>query len=70
MVQQAGVQPGPDVVDRTRRLGRHYIAARYPDAHAGGPAASHYGSSDSRQAIEDAEAILRFVDESWSSIHG
>lgn len=43
MVEQAGVQPGADVMGRMRRLGRHYIAARPPDAHAAGPAASRRG---------------------------
>ena len=51
-----------------RRLGRHYIPARYPDAHASGPAAAHYGQTDADEAIRDAEHIIRFVDEAWTAL--
>jgi HEPN domain-containing protein len=58
----------PDVVDAARRLGRHYIAARYPDAHAAGPAGDHYGASDAGDAIADVEGILAFVDQAWQTL--
>lgn len=51
-----------EMEERLRRLSRHYIPARYPDAYASGTAASHYGESDARQAVEDAEAALRVID--------
>lgn len=70
LARDAGIDPPPDVGDRLRRLGRHYIAARYPDAHASGPPGPHYGEADSRQALDDAETVLRFVDEAWSGLHG
>ena len=63
-----GVDVPPDVLDAMRRLGRHYIPARYPDAHPSGPAASHYGETDAADAIRDCEAVLRFVDETWESL--
>jgi HEPN domain-containing protein len=64
----AGVDLQPDVMDAMRRLGRHYIPARYPDAHPSGPAAAHYGGADSAEAIRDAEVVLGAVDEAWRSL--
>jgi HEPN domain-containing protein len=63
----AGVDVPAAVADAMRRLGRHYIPARYPDAHASGPAAAHYGAADSEEAVRDAEAVLAFVDGAWSA---
>src|SRR6266571_7513686 len=58
----AGIDVPVPVSDALARLGRHYIPARYPDAHALGPAASHYRRSDADEASGDAKVILRFVD--------
>lgn len=60
-----GVALREEVLDAMRRLGRHYIPARYPDAHPSGPAAAHYAASDSAEAIRDAESVLDAVDEAW-----
>ncbi len=51
-----------------RRLSRHYIPARYPDAHPSGPPGAYYGQEDADQAIEDLQAILRHVDDLWSRL--
>lgn len=67
---QAGVKVPGEVIDAMRRLGRHYIPARYPDAHASGPAGTHYGEADADEAVGDSEAILAFVDQTWESLHG
>lgn len=64
----AGVDFPPGVLDAMRRLGRHYIPARYPDAHPSGPAWAHYAEADSVEAIRDAEAVLGAVDEAWRSL--
>lgn len=61
--------PDP-VADAMRRLGRHYIPARYPDAHASGPAGAHYGATDAEEALRDADQILAFIDGVWESLHG
>lgn len=53
-----------------RRLSRHYIPARYPDAHPAGPPGPHYGATDSEEAIDDAAAILEFVDRTWEKVNG
>ncbi|MGH2961247.1 MAG: HEPN domain-containing protein, partial [Solirubrobacterales bacterium] len=52
------------------RLSRHYIPARFPDAHAGGEPGDHFGASDSEQAIRDAEATIEFVDRCWELARG
>lgn len=70
LARDAGIAPPAPLVDALRRLGRHYIAARYPDAHASGPPGPHYGESDATQAIADAEAVLAFVDATWKGLGG
>lgn len=58
------------IAEAMHRLGRHYIAARYPDAHASGPPGSHYTESDAVAAIADSEAIAQFIDRGWRAIRG
>jgi HEPN domain-containing protein len=65
MAHDAGAGLRQEVLDAMRRLGRHYIPARYPDAHPSGPAADHYAASDSAEAIRDAETVLAAIDEVW-----
>lgn len=69
-VDAAGVEVPSPLSDALARLSRHYIPARYPDAHPGGPAASHYRASDAAEAIADAERVLAFVDERWNALRG
>ncbi|MDQ3992011.1 MAG: HEPN domain-containing protein [Actinomycetota bacterium] len=70
MAESAGVAVPERLWSAMRRLGRHYIPSRYPDAHASGGAASHYGASDSDEAMADASEVLRFVDERWEELRG
>ncbi|MBI5480756.1 MAG: HEPN domain-containing protein [Deltaproteobacteria bacterium] len=62
-----GALAGPSVVpqplsDAVARLNRHYIATRYPDAFPAGVPAEQYTSSDAAQALEDADAVVGFVE--------
>lgn len=66
----AGIRVPDEIRDTLARLGRHYIPPRYPDAHAAGPPSQHYTEADSRQAVEDARAILAFVDGAWEELRG
>jgi HEPN domain-containing protein len=59
-----------ETADRLRRLGRHYIPARYPDVHPSGPAGGHYGATDADEALRDAEEVLGFVDRAWEALLG
>jgi HEPN domain-containing protein len=70
MLVEAGIEPPSEVGDAMRRLGRHYIPARHPDAHPLGPPGDHYGAADSREALSDAGTIIAFVDSTWSRFHG
>ncbi len=70
LLDAAGIVVPLETGDIFRRLGRHYIPARYPDAHAAGAPGGHYGPADATEAIADAEAVLRFVDDAWSSLGG
>jgi HEPN domain-containing protein len=68
LASATGVDFAPGVLDSMRRLGRHYIPARYPDAHPSGPAAAHYAAADSAEALRDAETVLEAVDRAWSAL--
>lgn len=70
LAREAGLEMRTETADALRRLGRHYIPARYPDAHPGGPPGTHYGEADARDAVRDAELVLRFVDRAWESFRG
>ncbi len=70
MVQAAGLEMPEEVVATLRRLGRHYIPSRDPDAHAAGFPGVHYGPEDAREAIADAERVLAYVDQTWRSLGG
>jgi HEPN domain-containing protein len=65
---------GLDVPERARdamlRLGRHYMPARYPDAHPAGAPGSRYGQADARQALADCDAVLALVDNAWRELEG
>jgi len=67
LLADVGEVPGA-VEDALRRLSRHYIPARYPDAHPSGPPGIHYGPADSAQAVADAEGVLAHVDGLWEAV--
>lgn len=66
--RDAGMPVPEEVASAGHRLGRHYIPARYPDAHAGGNPGRHYDAADWEHALEDAITILAAVDAAWSSL--
>ena len=49
-----------ELMDCAAELGKHYIATRYPNAHAEGPPSRHYTQREARRAVEHAREILRF----------
>ncbi len=57
-----------DVAAALRRLSRHYIATRYPDAHPAATPGVHYGEEDGNTAIADAERLTSFVDAEWAQL--
>ena len=69
MAREAGLDAS-EIEDALRRLSRHYIPARYPDAHPSGPAGTHYGPTDAQEAVRDAERTLGFVDRAWQRLGG
>lgn len=49
------------LIEKARSLDALYIPTRYPDAYPEGAPAEHYGSLQSREALEYAGEILAFV---------
>jgi HEPN domain-containing protein len=70
MLRETGLDPPERIADATRRLSRHYIPARYPDAHPLGPPGDHYGAADAEEALSDAGRFIAFVDEAWERLRG
>lgn len=68
MAVEAGVALPEDLAEALERLARHYIPARYPDAHAGGNPATRYGRRASEESLLDAQLVLEFVDEQWAEL--
>jgi HEPN domain-containing protein len=58
----------PVIQAALRRLSRHYIPARYPDAHPSGSPGVYYGREDSEQALDDRDLVSGFVDDIWRQL--
>ncbi|MDQ6837065.1 MAG: HEPN domain-containing protein [Actinomycetota bacterium] len=56
------------VADAAEELSRHYIPARYPDAHPSGTPYDHYNPTSSRLAFGYTDAVLGAVDEAWRQL--
>lgn len=50
------------IMDACRRLGRHYIPTRYPDAMGDDPPEEHYLETDADESIADAARVIEFVE--------
>jgi len=59
-----------ELTEAAARLSRHYIPARYPDAHASGAPIAHYTRADAEQAAHDAASILAAIDATWNELGG
>jgi len=57
-----------DVSDPADELSRHYIPARYPDAHPSGTPHDHYNPTSSGLAFGYAATVLHAVDRAWGAI--
>ena len=58
----AGLEAVPeDVVDAAKGLDKHYIPARYPNAHPQGAPGDLYTARDAAQALADADTVLDHV---------
>lgn len=51
-------RPPADLIDRAKRLDKHYVPARYPNGFEQGAPVDFYTAGEARAAIEDAEAIV------------
>ena len=72
LAQRATQVLGPlwpaDLAGPAARLSRHYIPARYPDAHPSGPPSTHYLASDAEQALADMARLMGAVADAWESL--
>lgn len=56
-----GITVDKAVLSAARVLDRHYIPARYPNAHVGGAPFEFYDENASKQATKEAIRIIEFV---------
>ena len=52
-----------DLLTHARRLDRHYVPTRYPNAHAVGAPFEYYDYETANEALNSAKAIVRMVEE-------
>jgi HEPN domain-containing protein len=69
LAEQAGRSRVTPLAPALRRLSRHYIPARYPDAHPSGTPAAHYGPDDSDQALADSAEVFAAIDALWADLN-
>lgn len=53
-----------DLIEAARRLDKHYIPTRYPNGFDAGAPYDYYTAGEAQQAIEDAERIYNFCQQS------
>jgi HEPN domain-containing protein len=59
-------RPVPDeIISAAKRLDKHYIPTRYPNGFDSGAPKDYYTPEEAGQAIEDAEAIYNFCNQSF-----
>ncbi|MGH7480835.1 MAG: HEPN domain-containing protein [Longimicrobiales bacterium] len=66
--EAGGAELPEDIAAALRRLARHYIPTRYPDATPAGPPLKYYGRDDAQAALEDARAVLATADRAWAAL--
>ena len=60
-IEAKGITLDKAVLSAARALDRHYIPARYPNAHVGGAPLEFYDENTSKEAIKEAARIIKFV---------
>lgn len=68
LAAQVGADGVAEIIPALRRLSRHYIPARYPDAHPAGSPREHYGAEDADQAAADTRLVLGAVAGWWAEL--
>lgn len=63
-----GVPLGDRLATGLKRLARHYIPARYPDAVPGEAPSAYYSNQDAESAQEDASAVRDAVQTWWAAL--
>ena len=61
--ESTGKEINDDLLSCARELDRHYIPARYPNAHPSGTPHEAYDSEASQRALNCSKKILNFVEE-------
>lgn len=59
--EKKNIKPPENLLEAARELDRHYIPARYPNAHPDVAPHEAYDEATSRRALKAAEEIIGFV---------
>jgi HEPN domain-containing protein len=57
----SSMQPTESLFDKAKELDRHYIPARYPDAHPEGAPMDYYTEKDADRAVAYSREVIDFV---------
>lgn len=63
-----GSEASGDVVQAAKTLDKFYVPTRYPNAWVEGVPEEYYTERDAEEAFASAEAVIGFVERSWSSL--
>lgn len=61
-----GSEVSEDVVQGAKTLDKYYVPTRYPNAWVEGVPEEYYTERDAEEAFTSAEAVIGFVEKSWS----
>jgi HEPN domain-containing protein len=61
LLRELPIEAPDELIERGSVLDNFYVPARYPNGHPEGAPFEHYGPRQSREAIEDARAIVEYV---------
>ena len=63
LASKASIEVPDEVLDAAMELDRHYMAPRYPNVYDEGSPFEYYSESIAKRALEQAEAVISFVEE-------
>ena len=68
-VQEKLAKKAPEKISEAAlKLSRYYIPTRYPDVWSEGVPEEYYSASDSEEAVELAERMMEWVEETWRGL--
>ncbi|MEM2925964.1 MAG: HEPN domain-containing protein [Candidatus Bathyarchaeia archaeon] len=68
LLARKGLRIPQEILQGAKTLDKYYVPTRYPNAWVEGSPEDYYTHKDAKEAIEYAEAIIKWVEEIWKSL--